>query len=476
MARFEPVETDIPARLDRLPWSRFHALVLLALGITWLLDGLEVTLVGAMGGVLQDPRTLGLSAPQIGAVAASYIVGAVAGALVFGWLADRFGRRRIFYATLALYILGAGLTALSWSFLSFALFRMLTGAGIGGEYAAINSAIDELMPARLRGRLDLGINATYWLGAAVGALATLALLDPALLPVDVGWRLGFGLGAVLAGGILLLRRLVPESPRWLITHGHAEEAAATMQAIERRVSGNAPLPPAQGRLLLHPRRGFGLAPVARLMLGKYRARSGLVFVLMTAQAFLYNALFFTYSLVLVKFYGIGESRAGIFLLPLAAGNFLGPLLLGRLFDTLGRRKMIAGTYLIAGIGLAVTGYLFAAGLLTALTQTLSWCVVFFFASAAASSAYLTASEIFPLEMRAIAIAVFYALGTAAGGIAGPLLFGGLIGTGSRWNIFGGYLAAAALMLIAGTVAAIWGVDAEHRALEDIAPPLSADGT
>jgi MFS family permease len=464
------VKTDIPARLDGLKWSRFHVLVLGALGISWMLDGLEVTIVGAMGGVLENHKTLGLSAGDVGAVASCYVAGAVAGALIFGWLTDRFGRRKIFFLTLGCYIIGVGLTACSWNFWSFALFRMLTGFGIGGEYAAVNSAIDELVPARIRGQLNLAINGTYWLGAAVGAGATILLLNTARFPIDVGWRLGFGIGGVLGLGVILLRNVVPESPRWLITHGYEREAEAAMTEIERRVGEKTPT---DKTITLHPKKSFGFAIIFKIMLGEYRARSALVLVLMAAQAFLYNALFFTYALVLVKFYGVPASGAGVFLLPLAAGNFLGPVLLGRLFDTIGRRRMVAGTYGIAGILLAITGYLFATGALTAATQTCAWVAIFFFASAAASAAYLTASEIFPLEMRAMAIAIFYAVGTALGGIAGPLVFGHLIGTGSRWSIFGGYLFAAALMLAAAGTAFRLGIDAQNRSLEDIAPPLSA---
>jgi MFS family permease len=469
------LRTAIPSRLDRLPWSRFHLLIIVALGITWMLDGLEVTIVGAMGGVLQDRRTLHLSAGDIGMIASCYVTGAVLGALVFGWLTDRFGRQKIFYATLGLYIAGAALSALSWNGASFALFRFITGAGIGGEYAAVNSAIDELTPARLRGRLDLAINGTYWLGAAAGAGATILLLNPAVLPIDIGWRFGFGIGAILATGILLLRRFVPESPRWLVTHGHAKAAEGAMADIEARVArttnGGASGPIKQ--LIIHPSHVFNLGVVAKTMIGQYPSRSFMVFVLMTAQAFLYNALFFTYALVLVHFYGVPARGAGLYLLPLAAGNFLGPLLLGGLFDTIGRRRMIAATFGIAGVLLAVSGYLFAVGLLDRTTQTIAWSLIFFFASAASSAAYLTASEIFPLEMRAIAIAIFYALGTAAGGIIGPSLFGLLIASGSRWKLCDGYLAASGLMLFAAVVGAVLGVDAEGRSLEDIAAPLSA---
>jgi MFS family permease len=471
------ISTAIPSRLDRLPWSRFHLLLIIALGVTWMLDGLEVTIVGAMGGVLQSKDTLHLSSAEIGEVASCYVSGAVIGALGFGWLTDRFGRQKIFFATLGLYMLGAALTAMSWNFASFAMFRFLTGTGIGGEYAAVNSAIDEMMPARLRGRLDLAINGTYWVGAAAGAGATLVLLDPRLLPVDLGWRLGFGTGAVFAAGIILLRRFVPESPRWLVTHGHAKAAEAAMDEIEARAtetSAGRILGPTK-QLKIHARKSFGVGLVARVMLGQYRARSFLVFVLMTAQAFLYNALFFTYALVLVHFYHVDSQRAGLYLIPLAAGNFLGPVLLGRLFDTVGRKIMIAGTFGLTGILLALSGYLFAVGLLDAVTQTVAWCVIFFFASTASSAAYLTASEIFPLEMRALAIAVFYALGTAAGGIVGPSLFGMLIDTGSRWMLFYGYLAAGGLMIFAAVIGAIYGISAENQSLEDIAAPLSAQG-
>jgi MFS family permease len=467
------IKTAIPSRLDRLPWSRFHLLIILALGITWMLDGLEVTIVGAMGGVLQ--KTLHLSSGDIGVVASCYVTGAVTGALGFGWLTDRFGRKKMFYATLSLYIVGVALSALSWNFMSFAIFRAITGAGIGGEYAAVNSAIDEMMPARLRGRLDLAINGTYWLGAALGAFATIFLLNPNLIPIDLGWRLGFGIGATMALGILFLRGFVPESPRWLVTHGHAGEAEAAMEEIETRAkkTSNGTSCGELQELTIHPRKSFGIGLIAKIMLGKYRSRSLLVFVLMTAQAFLYNALFFTYALVLVHFYNVKAQNAGLFLLPLAAGNFLGPLLLGGLFDTIGRRRMIAATFGITGLLLAISGYLFAIGVLTAVTQTISWSVIFFFASAASSAAYLTASEIFPLEMRAIAIAVFYAFGTAAGGIIGPTLFGALIDTGSRWMLFWGYAAAAVLMIFAAAIGGIFGVDAENRSLEDIAAPLSA---
>lgn len=451
-------------------------LVVTALGVTWILDGLEVTVVGAIGPVLQDPQTLGLSAAAIGAAGSAYVAGAVIGALVFGWLTDRFGRRLVFYLTLVVYLSGVLLTAASWSFMSFALFRALTGIGIGGEYAAINSAIDELIPARFRGRIDLVVNGSFWLGAAAGSGASLLFLDPRILPPNVGWRLGFAIGGILGLGILLLRRHVPESPRWLVTHGWSREADAAIAEIEQRVRSDtgAELDPPRGRLEVHPRRSFGLALIVRAMLGKYRARSALALALMVAQAFLFNAVFFTYGLVLTKFHGVAGQRTGLYLMTLAASNFLGPLLLGSLFDTIGRRKMIAGTYAVGGLLLVATAILFGLDAFTAWTQTFAWMLIFFFASAAASSAYLTASEIFPLETRGLAISIFYASGTAIGGATGPVLFGYLIGTGSPWVVAGGYIFAAALMLAAAFAEAILGIDAEGRSLEQIADPLSSE--
>jgi len=469
-----PIVTAIPARLDRLPWSRFHLLVVVALGVTWILDGLEVTIVGALGGILQDPRTLHLSGEQIGGVASFYVTGAVIGALFFGWLTDRLGRKRMFFVTLAIYLLGVLLSAFSWDFLSFALFRCVTGFGIGGEYAAINSAIDELIPARLRGRIDLVVNGSYWLGAALGSGATIILLNPRWFPIDLGWRLGFGLGAALGLLILLLRRFVPESPRWLVSHGQDKEAERAVEEIERRVereTGRA-LTATTASLTLVPRQSFGLGAISRAMLGKYRSRSVLALILMAAQAFLYNAMFFTYGLVLTRFYRTPAPDVGFYLLPLAVGNFLGPLLLGPFFDTIGRRAMIAGTYLVAGLLLIASAWLFAQGMLSADTQVAAWSAIFFFASAAASSAYLTASEIFPLEVRAFAIAIFYSLGTAAGGIAAPWLFGRLIDSGSRWRLFDGYALAAILMAAAAATELCCGIDAERKSLEEIAEPLS----
>jgi MFS family permease len=469
------VKTTVPARLDRLPWARFHLMVVVALGITWVLDGLEVTIVGALSGVLQNEHTLHLSSAQIGTVASCYVVGAVLGAIVFGWLTDRFGRRTIFYVTLAIYLGGVLLTAVSWGIASFAIFRFITGLGIGGEYAAINSAIDELIPARLRGRVDLIVNGSYWGGAGIGAAATILLLNPSLLPVDLGWRLAFGIGGLLGLGILILRRHVPESPRWLVTHGYENAAEKVVSGIEEAVAketNEQSLGTSDKVLTIHPRRSFGFDLIAKAMLAKYRSRSALALSLMVAQAFLYNAVFFTYGLVLTRFYGVSAERVGFYILPLAVGNFLGPLLLGRFFDTFGRRRMISTTFAVAGLLLIGTGVLFASSRLSDVSQTAAWSVIFFFASPASSSAYLTASEIFPLETRALAIAVFYAAGTAIGGIVAPWLFGTLIETGSHWNVFFGYCGAALLMLGAAAMEVRFGVDAEGRALEQIAEPLA----
>ena len=394
---------------------------------------------------------------------------------LFGWITDRRGRRLVFYITLIIYLSGVLLSAFARNFWSFAVFRMLTGLGIGGEYAAVNSAIDELIPARYRGRIDLIVNGSFWLGAAAGALAVPFLLDQKLFAPDLGWRLGFGIGAVLGLGILLLRRFVPESPRWLVTHGRNEEAEATVSEIERdveRATGQHP-PKAQETNEVHPKKVFGIGLILSSMIGKYRKRSILALVLMVAQSFLYNSVFFTFGLVLSHFYNVPSARVGLYLLPLTIGNFCGPLFLGSLFDTIGRKKMIAGTFAASGLSLLVTAYLFAAGFLTPVKQTIAWVSIFFFASAAASSAYLTASEIFPLETRALAIACFYALGTAIGGSTSPLLFGWLIESGSEGRLSAGYALAAALLLTAAVTELLLGIDAEGKSLESIADPLSS---
>jgi MFS family permease len=473
----QPFQTQIPARLDRLPWSRFHWLVVIALGITWTLDGLEVTLNGAVSGVLQDPKVMNFSAQEIGSIASTYLAGAVLGSLLFGYLTDRWGRKKLFFITLGVYLAGTLLTAFSWNVWSFAIFRFITGSGIGGEYAAIGSAIDELVPAEFRGRVNLLINGSYWLGAAAGSASTLIILNPHILAPKIGWRVGFGIGALLGLLILFLRKHVPESPRWLMTHGDPAEAEQTMAEIECRVEeslGHVLDAPTSEPITIRPRKSFGFGVVARTMFGKYKTRSFLGLSLIMSQAFLYNAVFFTYALILTRFYGVPGGRTGIYLLPFAAGNFLGPLLLGRFFDTVGRKQMIAGTYAISAVLLTATGWAFARGDLTAMSQTVLWSVIFFFASAAASSAYLTVSEIFPLEIRALAIAFFYSLGTAAGGIVAPWLFGTLIGSGSRMHMFYGYLAAAVLMFAAAGTEILWGVKSERSGLEALASPLSSE--
>jgi MFS family permease len=465
------IRSTIPARLDRLPWSGWHWRVVIALGVSWLLDGLEVTLVGSLGPTLQRPDTLGLSAAQIGWAASAYVGGAVAGALFFGRLADRLGRKRMFLVTLAVYLFATVLTAFSFDVASFAFCRFLTGFGIGGEYAAINSAIDELIPARVRGAVDLAINGTFWIGAALGAALSVFLLNREFLPAEIGWRLAFGLGGILSFAILLVRRHVPESPRWLLTHGRVEEAEAIVRAIEREV-GVSPGDNHQD-ISLRALRSVAWSEVIHVLLKRYRSRTVLGLSLMAAQAFFYNAIFFTYALVLARFYGVGEDQVGYYIFPFAIGNFLGPLVLGRLFDSIGRRAMIAITYAVAGTGLFFTGYFFGENRLTATELTLCWSAIFFVASAAASSAYLTVSEIFPLEMRAVSISLFYAAGTALGGFAGPPLFGAMIESGSRSALFGAYAFAGALMCAAALVAAYLGIDAERKSLEDIAPPLGA---
>ncbi|KPZ00338.1 Major facilitator superfamily transporter [Pseudomonas tremae] len=470
-------ETDLPARLDRLPWGRFHTLLVVALGITWLLDGLEVTLAGSVAGALKASPALNLTNSDIGLAGAAYIAGAVLGALFFGWLADRLGRRKLFFITLLLYVGATAATAFSFSFWSFMLFRFLTGMGIGGEYTAINSTIQEFTPARYRGWVDLTINGTFWLGAALGAIGSIVLLDPQWLGAELGWRLCFGIGAVLGLLVLLMRLWLPESPRWLLIHGQSAEAKRIVEQIEADLQRQGhTLPAVEGKpLRLHVRDHTPLGEVARTLLVTFRQRSLVGLTLLTAQAFFYNAIFFTYALVLTDFYGVPAERVGWYVLPLALGNFCGPLLLGRLFDVIGRRVMISLTYGVSGILLAISGYLFQQGLMDVTQQAIAWMVIFFFASAAASSAYLTVAETFPLEIRALAIAVFYAFGTGLGGMIGPTLFGELIDTGERSNVLIGYLVGAGLMLLAAVVQSIWGAAAERKSLEEVARPLSQAG-
>ena len=481
MANGQTIESYVPARLDALPWSSWHWLIVVSLGATWILDGLEVTLAGALGGVLTRPETLGLTPARVGASATCYLAGAVLGALLFGYGTDRFGRKKLFFITVAVYLIGTALSAFSWNFWSYAFFRAVTGAGIGGEYAAINSAIDELIPARVRGRVDLIINGSYWVGAALGAAATLVLLDPRRIPIWLGWRFAFGIGATLGLIVIFFRRWIPESPRWLMIHGGNPEAELIVADVERKIAvakSSAATNRRYSDLFITRIRTRTHTPwheIWNAIVHEHRRRSFLGFVLMLTQAFFYNAIFFTYALVLMRFYNVPEQNVGSYLLPFALGNVLGPLLLGHLFDTIGRKQMITVTYGLAGILLALTGCLFQAGVLTAQTQTLAWTIIFFIASAAASSAYLTVSEIFPLEIRALAIAIFYAIGTLAGGVGAPLLFGWIIGTGSITALFMGYLLAAALMVFGAVIEAWIGVPAERRSLEHVAMPLSSKG-
>mgnify|MGYP002656313475 CR=1 FL=1 len=468
-------ETDLPARLDRLPWGRFHTLLVMALGITWLLDGLEVTLAGSVAGALRESPVLQLTNADIGLAGGAYIAGAVSGALFFGWLADRLGRRRLFFITLAVYVTATLATAFSWNLWSFLLFRFLTGAGIGGEYSAINSTIQEFTPARFRGWVDLGVNGTFWLGAALGAMGAVVMLDPNVMSSELGWRLCFGIGGALGIVVVLMRLWIPESPRWLLIHNRPEEAQRIVEDIERRFRAKGYTlaeVSAEQRIRLRARHHTPLAEVFDTLVNRHRQRSLVGLTLLTAQAFFYNAIFFTYALVLADFYGVPSHEVGWYILPFALGNFCGPLILGRLFDVVGRRIMISSTYALSGVLLLGSGYLFYIDVLSATGQTVCWMVIFFFASAAASSAYLTVAETFPLEIRALAIAVFYAFGTGLGGIIGPLLFGQLIETADRGNVYFGYIIGAALMLVAGAVQARWGVASERKSLESVAAPLS----
>ena len=466
----------VPARLDRLPWGPFHTRLVLALGITWVLDGLEITIASAVGPTLKEQATLGLTAGEVGLSASVYLAGEVAGALFFGRLSDKLGRRNLFIVTLGLYLIANGLTAFSFAPWIFFVFRFFAGAGIGGEYAAINSAIDELIPARHRGHTDLAINGTYWLGALLGAAAEIVLLNPDILPIDLGWRIGFLIGPVIGVMIWGLRRNLPESPRWQLTHDRVDEAEAGVAAIEKDFTDRGiALPPVDDSKAIEvvQSRHVGFVEIARTLFREYPGRTAVGFALGISQSFLYNAIFFTYTLVLTTFYGVRADDAAKYLFAFAVGNLFGPLLIGRLFDTVGRKPMIVGTYGTSGILLAITGYLFKIGALTALTQTLLWCVIFFIASAAASSAYLTVSEIFPIEIRAQVIAFFFAIWQLVGGVVAPWVFGTLIGTGERGLLFIGYLVGAGLMVGAAVVQLFFGVEAARRSLEDIARPLSA---
>ncbi|MFI9491386.1 MULTISPECIES: MFS transporter [Streptomyces] len=471
------VTTRIPARLDRLPWSRWHWMIVIGLGTVWILDGLEVTVVGNIASRLsEDGSGLAITDAQVtGVAAALYVAGACSGALFFGWLTDRFGRKKLFLITLAVYLTATALTAVSFSAWWFFLFRFLTGFGIGGEYAAINSAIDELIPSRYRGRVDLIINGSFWLGAMAGSLLSVLALDTGIFPKDIGWRLTFALGVVLGLVIMLVRRHVPESPRWMVIHGHDRAAEELVAGVERRVRGETgrTLPPAEREITVHQRRSIGFGLIARTVFRSYPKRAVLGLALFIGQAFLYNAVTFGFGSILVKFFDVSSGATGYYFAVIAFCNFLGPLFLGRLFDTLGRRPMIAGTYLLSGTLLFGTAGLFGAGVLTAVTMTACWCVVLFFASAGASSAYLTVSEIFPMETRAMAIAFFYAVGTAAGGITGPLVFADLTQNGVVGDTVAAFCIGASLMVAGGLVALFFAVAAEQRSLESIATPLSA---
>lgn len=470
------VTTAVPARLDRLPWSRWHWTIVIGLGTVWILDGLEVTVVGNIAGRLSEEGSgLDISSAQVtGMAAALYVAGACSGALFFGWLTDLFGRKKLFMVTLAVYLAATALTALSFESWWFFVFRFLTGFGIGGEYAAINSAIDELIPSHYRGRVDLIINGSFWLGAVGGSLLSIVALDTDLFAADVGWRLTFALGVVLGLVILLVRRNVPESPRWLFIHGRGDEADALVSSAEEQVRAEhgRELPPPEGEITIHPRKAIGFLTIARTVLTSYPRRTVLGLSLFIGQAFLYNAITFGFGAILTTFFDVSTSDTGYYFAVIAAGNFLGPLLLGKLFDTLGRKIMITSTYVLSGLLLFGTAWLFDRGSLSAAGLTACWCVVLFFASAGASSAYLTVSEIFPMETRAMAIAFFYAIGTAAGGISGPLIFAELTETGVVGDTVLAFQIGAGLMCAAGLVAAVLAVKAERRSLEDIARPLS----
>lgn len=470
------ITTDIPARMDRLPWARFHWLIVIGLGTVWILDGLEVTIVGSMSAALKDPDTgLGMSSADVGLAGAVYVAGACLGALFFGQLTDRWGRKKLFLITLAVYTLATVGTAFAMSPLWYYACRFLTGAGIGGEYAAINSAIDELIPKKYRGRVDVVINGSFWLGAAGGALLTIPLLNPTLVDPAWGWRLAFGLGAILAVGILVVRRNVPESPRWLFIHGREDEGEQIVAGVEDRVQDQTgPLPDIEDDpITIRQRTTISLALIARTVFTMYPRRTVLCLALFVGQAFLYNAFFFTYGDTLTTFLGV--EQVGWYIAVFAVSNFLGAMLLGPLFDRVGRVPMIAGTYIVSGVLLAIAGTML--GGLSAITLTALGALTFFFASAGASAAYLTASEVFPMETRALCIAFFYAIGTAAGGISGPLLFGRLIenstAAGDITGIAPGYYLGAGLMIVGGIVEIFLGVRAEGQSLEDIATPLTA---
>jgi MFS family permease len=475
-----PIRSLIPARVDRLPWSRFHTRLVIALGVAWVLDGLEITIASNVGPDLTQHAALNMSASSVADIATWYLIGEVVGALFFGRLSDKLGRRNLFMVTLGVYLVGSGLTALTprggyWFIFLYAT-RVIAGSGIGGEYAAINSAIDEMIPARYRGRVDLAVNGTYWAGALIGTVITLFLLNH--LATGLGWRLAYLAGPVLALVIIFVRRHLPESPRWQIMHGREKAAEASIAEIEQdvaRTKGKLPPVDPSQELEIRPAEQIGYVPLLRVLFSHYPGRSVLGAALMITQSFLYNAIFFTYGLVLLYFFHVKPTDTGYYFFAFAVGNLAGPLILGHLFDTIGRRKMISGTYIISGVLLIITAQLFKAGVLNATTQTLCWTVVFFFASAGASAGYLTVSEVFPLEVRAKAIAVFFAIAQCFGSL-GSHLYGHLIGTGNDPNrLYFGYLLGAGAMIAGGLVAVFLAVDAEGKSLEDVATPLSVIG-
>lgn len=464
------IESDVPPRLDALGWSRWHRRVILALGITWILDGLEASLISNLGPTLERADTLALSASRVGYANTVYLIGEVVGALVFGHLTDRLGRKKLFLVILGLYLTATALSGLANGFVMFAILRCFAGAGIGGEYSAINSAIDELVPARIRGQIDLAINGSYWIGVALGGGVTVAFLHA--LPISLAWRAAFGLGAVLGLVILLVRRDVPESPRWLLMHGHVSAAHRTVDMIEAEIRATGVKVGEQlAAVRIRVSGVVSLRHLAHVLLRVHPRRTVLGLALLLSQAFLYNSIFFSYGMILTKFHGVADDNVGFYMLPFAIGNFAGPVLLGRYFDRVGgrvgRRVMIPATYLLSGVLLLVTGALFWAGLLDATTQTVAWSVVFFVASAAASSAYLTVSELFPVEIRGMAIAVFFAFATLVGAAA-PTLFGVIVDSKSRGALFAGYALAAVLMIGAAAIARWLGVAAEGKSLETLA--------
>jgi MFS family permease len=474
------IRTNIPARLDRLPWSRFHWLIVLGLGTAWILDGLEVNVVGAISSRISEHSAgIGISAADVSGWAASlYILGACIGAIVFGQLTDRFGRKRLFMITLSIYLLGTLLTALSFSPGWFFAVRFVTGLGIGGEYSAINSAIDELIPKHHRGRVDVSINGSYWLGGIGGSLLAVLMLNTNIFPTNLGWRLSFVLGAVIGLAVLLVRRYVPESPRWLFIHGREQEAEKIVSEIEQQVESETgqPLPEPEGEpLTVHQRRAIPLSMIVRSVVTMYPRRTVLGLSLFIGQAFLYNSILFGFGNLISLYFHAPSGNTPYYIAVFAAGNFAGALLLSPLFDIVGRKPMIAGTYIISGVLLIITGLLFKGHQLDDISFTACICVVFFFASAGASAAYLTVSEIFPMETRALCIAVFYAVGTGIGGVIGPQVFSRLINTGSYVQVFYALGLGGVMMIIGGLVELAFGIDAERRSLESIARPLTAAG-